>query len=885
MSIKSKLIKTRISTKLLAIDALICIVFFMIVLMVFISFHHIRGLIRGVIVDEMNEVTTNALIERELSSILAETNLLLNTFFEDEAHLDTEGNRLLTLTLVLVGRTRGRDLEQPLQAFAQGFGFLLEQCKVVTATIRRRSTADRDIMAGIDRLEEILSEKRIDLALKGEDASIQEQLAVLVAGYRQSLLEIGKLHAESFPENYYTPLSAERDPLMAAVDDLILRFRTLKASEPQVAELGENLIDALRRYKELLLHLNGDMVALKARMNAVEDAKGQVAAVMEKLNRDVAQTIKAVNKKITRRFWITEIALLSISVSLVVALIVFTATFFKRIIKKPMDDIRAGIEAVRSGNLQARISLNRRDEWQLIENALNTMAAELFASYTALQTAHAELEVKVSERTLKLTQAKERAEAANLAKSVFLANMSHELRTPLNAILGYSQMMRRQISMPPEQREQLATINRSGEHLLALINDVLEISKIEAGKSKLNVTTVDMRSFLGDVAGMFASSCERKGLRFDLIGAEGVPPYLATDEDKLRRILINLLGNAVKFTEQGGIILRVAVRAQPLDRMRLTVEVADTGVGIAEADLDSVFAYFEQTASGLAKKSGTGLGLAISRDFARMMDGDITVTSTAGRGSTFRLAVAVEESRGTEIKADIRPRRIVGLETEAAQEIPRILVAEDNVESRLLLKKILQSVGFQVREAANGKEAVHIFKNWAPHFIWMDIRMPVMDGLEATRHIKGAAAGKSTRIAALTAHALAEEKEVILAAGCDDFVRKPYREEEIFEVMAAQLGIRYRYAEVGETPEADEPDVALRAEQLASLPEELFGQLYQSVVELDEERILALIDKIKAVDAHLAAVLDTCVRKLALSPLLNLLEKIEGPRPEKGGGP
>jgi len=467
---------------------------------------------------------------------------------------------------------------------------------------------------------------------------------------------------------------------------------------------------------------------------------------------------------------------------------------------------------------------------------------------------------------------KDNAEAANRAKSAFLANMSHELRTPLNAILGYSQLMQRDDSLQPVQREYLNTINRSGEHLLALINDVLEISKIEARRVTLDLVTFDLHTLIGDLEKMFRLRTSAKKIHFNLTGIDEIQRYIIADENKLRQILINMVGNAIKFTDEGGIILRFSEKKESPDEIHLVVEIEDTGLGIAEEELDKLFHYFEQTASGKQIQAGTGLGLAISREYTRMMGGDITVISQFGKGSTFRVEVAVQQGIESGMKESTRKHRVIGLE-QSKDLIPRVLVVDDILESRNLLVQLLEMVGFDAKAAANGLEAVQIFEQWRPSFIWMDIRMPVMDGLEATRRIKATEAGKSTAIVAISASILGEEKEAILAAGCDGFVRKPYREEEIFEVMAQHLGLKYIYENEAAAEVPSESAVDVNCEQLvAALDTDLRQELYEAVLRLNIDQSMEVIDRIMVRDASIGVALKKAVETLDFESLLNLLE-------------
>jgi signal transduction histidine kinase/DNA-binding response OmpR family regulator/PAS domain-containing protein len=561
-----------------------------------------------------------------------------------------------------------------------------------------------------------------------------------------------------------------------------------------------------------------------------------------------------------------------------------------------------------AGELVGQIALSNasRDYTDRDLGAINRIA-EFYA--LAIQHKRAEeelmahrdhLEELVKQRAAELTvardvaeEARRLAEDANQAKSTFLANISHELRTPLNAILGYSQLMQRDASLASEQQDYLNTINRSGEHLLGLINDVLEISKIEAGQITLDVATFDLWALLDDMEDLFRVRTDAKGLRLDFVGTNEVPRYLETDEFKLRQILINVLGNAVKFTKRGSVTLRISVKSMDHEaackdakntanrilshkprEQYLCFEVEDTGVGIAEEELDIVFAAFEQTESGRMSKTGTGLGMAITQKYVRMMGGDITVVSTPGKGSIFRFEISVSEGCRTDIKEQtIVQRRVIGLEP--GQDVPRILVVEDMEESRAMLVRLLRIVGIHVQEAVNGKQAIEIFQQWQPNFIWMDIRMPVMDGLEATRYIKETDAGKTTIVAALTAHALEEERKQILAAGCDDVVRKPLRERDIFDVMQKHLGLKYVYEVAEEETVSVRPKVRIGPEQLAALPADLLSQLHQAALELNEEQSLALIEKIKPIDAYIAGELDELVRNFAFDILQELTKRSE----------
>ncbi|MDJ0676201.1 MAG: ATP-binding protein [Calothrix sp. MO_167.B42] len=433
------------------------------------------------------------------------------------------------------------------------------------------------------------------------------------------------------------------------------------------------------------------------------------------------------------------------------------------------------------------------------------------------------------------------AETANHAKSEFLANMSHELRTPLNAILGFAQLMQRDKMLSSEQRNSLATINRSGEHLLSLINDVLDMSKIEARRTVLSSEPFNLHLLLQTLQEMFQLRAAAKGLflQFDL--DSNLPRCIIADEGKLRQVLINLLSNAIKFTETGGVTLRVVFKSL---HSCLNFDIEDTGKGIAPEEIEQIFDPFVQTASGIQARDGTGLGLAISRQFVQLMGGDIYPTSILKKGSTFSFDMEISLPQ-TPAQTCQEKKRV--LKIAPSQPNYRILVVDDRLENRDLLAKLLNTVGFDIHTASNGVEAIDIWQVWEPHLIWMDMRMAVMDGYAATRHIKAKSANNQTVVIALTASAFEEQQSEIFAAGCDDLVRKPFREEVIFEKMSQYLGVEYIYESDSGESEQKLPvnsTIELTVEELHIMSPQWIASLHQAALEVDADLVLQIIEQI-----------------------------------------
>jgi signal transduction histidine kinase/CheY-like chemotaxis protein len=460
--------------------------------------------------------------------------------------------------------------------------------------------------------------------------------------------------------------------------------------------------------------------------------------------------------------------------------------YTSRWIIKPIQALNRASGAIAQGDWNGQLAATGVQELGSLGRSFSQMATQLKQSFQQLEQTNSALEVRVAERTADLVEAKELADRANHAKSDFLANMSHELRTPLNGILGYAQVLMRDRTVSPQHKDRINVMNQCGKHLLTLINDVLDLSKIEARKLELYANDFRLDAFLNEIVEICRIRAEQKDVAFHYQTVNQLPKAIHADEKRLRQVLINLLGNAIKFTDRGQVSLKVGLLESSETSCHLRFQIEDTGVGMSPEQLSKIFLPFEQVGDTQRQAEGTGLGLTISQEIIGLMDSEFQVSSTTGAGSQFAFEIKVPiaadwQEQGTEpceISGYVGPRR-------------RLLIVDDRWENRSVLINLLEPLGFECVEADQGEAGFHQLQEQSIDLVITDIAMPVMDGLTMVKLIRAEAQWATLPIIVSSASVFNFDRQQSQVAGANDFLPKPVQAEELFEQLQQQLHLTW----------------------------------------------------------------------------------------------
>lgn len=464
--------------------------------------------------------------------------------------------------------------------------------------------------------------------------------------------------------------------------------------------------------------------------------------------------------------------------------------------------------------------------------------------------AYSDCEKKVREQTLQL-------EAANQAKTQLLSNMSHELRTPLNSISGFVELLRRDSTLTPDQRSNLTIIARNSGYLLNLFNEILEVARLESGTLSLNPTCFNLRRLIDEVMEMLQGKAQVKNIQLSSYLDVAIPQYIKMDEGKLRQVLVNLLDNGIKFTPKGSVNLRIAgsddgwaftddsIGLHTENSYLLVFEVEDTGVGMTSEELTQVFEPFVQADTTKDQSQGTGLGLFIAKKLVRLMGGEIKVKSTKNHGTLFQFKIRVNLPEASEIPLVQDRSSIIGLAE--VKEVFRLLIVDDKPKNRQLLVRLLTPLGFGVKEASNGQEALEIWSDWQPHLIFMDTKMPIMDGYHTIQRIKAEEKQTTPIIIAVTAGVIDENRANLLVSSCDGILKKPFQVDLVLDILAEHLGVKYRYnhedSEALINSKNTLNDVNIETQDLGKMPFEWIEKVNQAASMGHQQKLLTLIDE------------------------------------------